>query len=111
MKRPCLHPGCPELVDRGYCDTHRKAIPRKPDKRGAAYTRGYGREWQKIRMEVLQEAGIPQHEWIRYDVDHVPRYDPETEPDHRAYALIPMLRADHSRKTVKHDGGFGNTRR
>jgi hypothetical protein len=41
--------------------------------------------------------------WPEYDVDHNPPYNPDIEPDHRKYTLVPMLRSDHSRKTVRED--------
>jgi 5-methylcytosine-specific restriction protein A len=29
-RRPCCYPGCPELVDKGYCDKHKKAAISDP---------------------------------------------------------------------------------
>ena len=56
---------------------------------------------------MLRQNGIPKEDWHKYDVDHRPAYDPEVEPDHNRYTLVPMLRSDHSRKTAKEDGAFG----
>jgi len=100
---------CGKIIDSGkYCDEH------KPDRvrlhRNSAAVRGYDRNWQKIRKEVLRKYGIPEHLWPLYDVDHNPAYDPEVERDHRKYELIPRLHSDHSSKTAKHDGGFGNAK-
>lgn len=73
------------------------------DTRKSSYSRGYDREWQRVRREVLKHYGIPQWEWHLYDVDHNPPYDPSVQKDHRAYTLIPRLKSDHSRKTVTED--------
>lgn len=56
---------------------------------------------------MLLAHGIPRERWPEYDVDHVPAYNPAIEPDHTKYQLIPRLHADHSRKTVREDGGWG----
>ena len=109
--KPCNAPMCAGYAtDRGYCEQHQHlAKPRrKRDRRPAPSRRGYGREWQTIRREVLRDWNIPQEDWPLYDVDHRPRYDPAREPDHRKYQLVPMLRSEHSRKTVRHDGGLGH---
>jgi hypothetical protein len=73
------------------------------DMRQSSADRGYDREWQRIRREVLKEHGVPQWEWSLYDVDHNPAYDPDVQPDHRSYTLIPRLKSDHSRKTARED--------
>lgn len=57
---------------------------------------------------MLSAYGVPPREWHLYDVDHRPKYDAAREPDHRKYELVPMLRGEHSRKTARKDGGFGN---
>jgi hypothetical protein len=85
---------------------------RARDHRPSPAKRGYGREWrEKIRPRVLREHGIPRDQWHLYDVDHNPPYDPDVEPDHIKYQLVPRLRPDHSRKTAREDGGFGNPTR
>lgn len=112
--RQCRSPFCPNLTnDRsGFCDAHaslrQTGIVRGVEHRGSSARRGYGYEWQKIRREVLTAAGIPAKLWPLYDIDHVPRYNPEVEPDHRKYRLIPRLHADHTRKTNHEDGGLGH---
>ena len=45
--RPCTFPGgCANVSDQARCPEHRR-----PD----ASTRGYGYEWHKIRVQVLEE--------------------------------------------------------
>lgn len=111
---PCNFPLCPGLaVVGGYCraHSHLASTQRKPDRRESASRRGYGADWRRIRERVLRDAGIPESEWHRYDVDHNPPYNPAIEPDHEKYQLIPRLHGDHSWKTASEDGGFGNRRR
>lgn len=111
--RPCKHPRCPNLTTNKsrFCDEHDALRASMKDRgRPSPSKRGYGREWQRIRRQVLREHGIPKEDWPLYDVDHVPAYNPDVEPDHRKYTLVPRLRPEHSRKTAKHDGGFGNVR-
>lgn len=109
--RPCKHPGCPQLSHTGYCEEHAPAVPASsplsPPRRSAA-RRGYGRGWRRIRERALTSYGIPRHDWPLYDIDHRPPYDPDVEPNHSRYTLVPMLRSNHSRKTARENGGFGN---
>jgi hypothetical protein len=112
--RMCKYPYCPNLTSdsSGYCDVHAAMRPagRMPDKRPSSPRRGYGRDWQKIRAEVLTKTGIPCNLWPLYDIDHNPPYNPAIEPDHRKYTLIPRLHGEHSSKTCREDGGFGRRR-
>ncbi|SLM15280.1 hypothetical protein SPIROBIBN47_410014 [uncultured spirochete] len=112
--RMCKYPYCPNLTydPSGYCDIHAamRQAGRMPDKRPSSPRRGYGRDWQKVRAEVLTKAGIPRDLWPLYDVDHNPPYNPAIEPDHRKYTLIPRLHGEHSSKTNREDGGFGHRR-
>lgn len=88
-----------------------EALSRARERRLSSGQRGYGREWrEKIRPRVLRAHGIPKADWPKYDIDHRPAYAPEVEPDHNKYELVPMLRSEHSRKTSRFDGGFGNGR-
>ena len=56
-KRPCNHPGCPELVERGYCERHmpkRERDSQYERERGTAHQRGYGVQWRKARLAYLR---------------------------------------------------------
>lgn len=54
--RPCRQPGCPELVESGYCRKHRQKMQRQEDKRrGTATKRGYNYQWQKAREIYLSQ--------------------------------------------------------
>lgn len=50
-KRPCSHPGCPELTDGRFCEEHTKAENKRYEKydRDPAVRRRYGRVWKRIR--------------------------------------------------------------
>lgn len=58
-KRPCTHPGCSVLVDKGRCPKHRKAYE---ERRGSSTKRGYGIGWQRGRIPVLKDFGQKQVE-------------------------------------------------
>jgi 5-methylcytosine-specific restriction protein A len=115
-KRICQQPGCPNLVEPGtgaYCRQHKRTqkTKRYKDNRPSARQRGYDREWEQIRTEVLLKHGIPKARHKNYVVDHRPRYNAAVEPDHRKYKLVPMLKSEHSRKTAREDGGFGHEKK
>lgn len=48
-KRPCRHPGCPNLSDEVYCEEHRKLYAREN-----ASKRGYGSRWRAERALFLK---------------------------------------------------------
>ncbi len=53
---PCAHPGCPRLVPSGekYCEEHRP-LHLEEVNRPSAYSRGYGRRWQRESKAFLRE--------------------------------------------------------
>jgi hypothetical protein len=113
--RPCRQPRCPQLtrLPHGFCVEHAgSAVSTRPISRNQSklHAANYG-GWRRIRAEVLSAAGIPSSQHNLYSVDHRPAYDPAREPDHRRYALVPMLIPQHNSKTAREDSGFGNPRR
>ena len=48
-KRPCRHPGCPNLSDGVYCEQHRGLYARE-----SAAQRGYDARWQRAREAFLK---------------------------------------------------------
>lgn len=48
-KRPCRHPGCPNLSEGVYCEEHRALYARE-----SAYRRGYGHKWRAVRAQFLR---------------------------------------------------------
>lgn len=104
--RQCNYPGCPTLTHDGWCGVHRPASSGLRTHRSYA-AQGRHRLPRKLREMTLSRANIPRLDWHKYAVDHRPKYDPAVEPDHMKYELVPMLLADHNRKTAARDGGFG----
>jgi 5-methylcytosine-specific restriction enzyme A len=51
--RPCLRPGCAELVDSGYCQTHRPG-----EQRGSSTQRGYDSVWERFRAWFVRRHPI-----------------------------------------------------
>lgn len=87
---------------------------RKPDDRPPPSARGYGRNWQKVRAQVLvvepccrvcAERGLVV---LATDVDHdIPLADGGTNEGSN---LVPLCHSCHSTKTAKQDGGLGRAR-
>jgi 5-methylcytosine-specific restriction protein A len=98
VAKPCMRPGCPNIVERGYCDVHRPAKEQqaclvggkriKYDRfRGSAASRGYDRNWQAVRREFLQENPLCE------DCAEHSRFAPATEAHHvMKVAEYPELR-------------------
>lgn len=54
-KRPCSHPGCPELTDTRFCVAHAKQEARRYERyqRDPAVKKRYGRTWKRIRDRYI----------------------------------------------------------
>ena len=50
-KRPCSHPGCPELTDGRFCEEHAKQEAKRYElyQRDPATHKLYGQTWRKVR--------------------------------------------------------------
>ena len=113
-KKPCAHPGCPELVDnKTYCEKHETKYKKEKwkqadSKRGTSKERGYGANHRKLRKIVLAEEPLCRH------CKQEGRLVPATEMDHidgNVYNLERdnlqgLCKSCHSKKTVKEQGGF-----
>ena len=108
--RPCLYPGCPELVSSGRCDKH-KVDHRECDRhRGSSTERGYGARHRQIRGIVRREEPLCR-ECLKTGL-----LTPSNEMDHidgdafnTARVNLQMLcRHHHSQKSVREQGGFGH---
>jgi 5-methylcytosine-specific restriction protein A len=78
--RVCRYPGCPALVDKGYCQAHKHLSPARFNDRarGTASSRGYGPEWRRLRAQVLREEPL-----CRLCLEEQPkRYTQATHIDH-----------------------------
>jgi 5-methylcytosine-specific restriction protein A len=91
-KRPCRKPGCPELVDTGYCDDH-KQHERDADRwRGTPAERGYDSAWRRIRVQALTRD-----KYLCQDCLTVGRVTSAQDVDHvQPIASAPHLRLDLS---------------
>lgn len=49
-KKPCRHPGCPNLSDGVCCEIHRAQYARE-----SAAERGYDKKWEKARKVFLRK--------------------------------------------------------
>jgi len=54
-KKPCGHPGCPELTDARFCPAHAKQDAQAYEKyrRDPETNRRYGRAWKRIRDRYI----------------------------------------------------------
>ena len=84
-KRPCTHPGCPELVtDSSRCPTYTVAYTRGRDKRrGTKTARGYDSAWRSVREQALRRDNYLCQRCLAEE-----RVTPSTEVDH----VIPISR-------------------
>ena len=109
-RKPCRHPGCPELIDSDkiYCDKH---LPLHPEVTRSASERGYGRRWQKASRLFLQEHPF----CVECLKEDPPRYVKATVVDHivphRGDAHLfwdknnwqPLCKRHHDLKTGRED--------
>ena len=68
-KKPCRHPGCPNLTDERYCSEHSV-----DNKRASAHERGYTSKWRRLSKLYLKAhplcvcandtAGLPRQRWL-----------------------------------------------
>lgn len=114
-KRPCSYPGCPNLVDGGYCEEHKKLRDKEYNLYGRDdFTKNFykTKEWRIIRKRHLEQEpfcveclknGITTKATI---VDHIvpikqggSRYDNNN--------LQSLCWSCHSRKSVEEGSRFG----
>ena len=103
-KRPCRHPGCPNLADGRYCEEHKKIYERP-----SAVSRGYDQKWRRESKQFLQEHPLcrtcleKDHIVEATVVDHVipHRGDPKLFWDKRNWS--PSCKKCHDRKTGTYD--------
>lgn len=111
-RKPCLVPGCPQLVERGYCAAHARLLGAAEPRQSAA-RRGYGRRWREASKAFLRENPLCAECARRGEttlaavVDHVRphRGDPELFWDRANWQ--PLCKSCHDRKTARESGWAG----
>ncbi|MDP9832664.1 HNH endonuclease [Trueperella abortisuis] len=108
-KRPCSHPGCPELTDTRFCETHAKS----EDQRYRTYQRDpkinkrYDHRWRKIRNAYIQAHPLCEHcqengrVTPAQEVDHI--IPLERGGTHEETNLQALCKPCHSSKTARED--------
>ena len=105
---PCAPPACPALPPRArrYCDEH---APRHADESRSASARGYGRAWQRARLEFLAahplcEDCMAEGRYVRAtDVDHVVAHRGDRRLFWDRSNWRALCHSCHSRKTNRKD--------
>ena len=108
--RPCLHPGCPELVRSGRCVRHQtEEQARQGSMRDPTVQRLYDRRWQARRKRQL--ARQP---WCEDCLEiglYISAIDVHHEVRHRGDPMVflksplrSLCHACHSKRTVKEVG-------
>lgn len=106
----CNVPGCPELTDKGKCETHERQRHRETNaKRPSSRQAGYDRKWELEREKYLSHfplcavCGAPAK-----DLHHVDGLGPLGPRGYDWGNLEGLCRSCHSRETGK-EHGFGTT--
>ena len=115
-KHPCSYPGCPELTDKRYCESHEKMMNQNYEKynRSKSNKRRYGRAWKRIRdkyvsmhpfCEICYEKGI------LVETEEVHHKKPLSEGGtHDRDNLIALCKSCHSRIHAERRDRFNHNR-
>lgn len=109
-KKPCKHPGCPNLTEGKYCEQH-KAEHRAD--RMTSHQRGYDRQWRSASKIFLRQhplCVICEREGRLTPatvVDHIKPHKGDKELFWDRSNWQPLCKSCHDRKTANEDGGFG----
>lgn len=118
--QPCLQSGCPHPASsRGRCDQHARAKARAIDRRRPnSRDRGHTPQWAAFRRRYLAENpwcactaddchGTQECTRDAHDLDHLDGTGRTGPNAYEPTNLQGLCKSCHSRKTVRHDGGFG----
>ena len=112
-KRPCSYPGCPELTDDIYCESHKSLINRNYNKyeRDSASNKRYGRAWKRIRDRYIKAHPLCE------ECEKEGRLTPAEEVHHiiplskgggnENSNLMSLCKSCHSRITAESGGRWG----
>jgi 5-methylcytosine-specific restriction protein A len=111
-KKPCPVPGCPRLVERGYCAAHEKLLG--PDaRRESAARRGYGRRWREASKAFLAEHPLCAEcarrgaTALASVVDHIQPHRGDQDLFWDRSNWQPLCKPCHDRKTARESGWAG----
>ena len=114
-KVPCAYPGCPELVEQGYCEMHKKKRDQEYNKYGRdEFTKFFykSKEWiilraQQLKLQPFCEECLKQGKVKRAKiVDHIiPIKQGGAKLD--LANLQSLCWSCHSRKSVEEGSRFG----
>lgn len=112
-KKPCRHPGCPELVDGLYCTEHKRLHNRHYEKyqRNPETRKRYDHSWRKRRNQFIRQHPLCVHclangkATLAKEVDHIlPLSQGGT---HDESNLQSLCKSCHSRKSAKEGSRWG----
>ena len=114
-KVPCAYPGCPELVEQGYCEMHKKKRDQEYNKYGRdEFTKFFykSKEWlilraQQLKLQPFCEECLKQGKVKRAKiVDHIiPIKQGGAKLD--LANLQSLCWSCHSRKSIEEGSRFG----
>jgi 5-methylcytosine-specific restriction protein A len=116
-KRPCRTPGCPALVDSGYCPDHVQHRNDNDRSRGSASSRGYDASWKRLRLVALKRdrylcvSCLAAGRLVAaVDVDHIRTV--KAAPDLRLDVtnLQSLCKSCHRRKTANEQRNYDERR-
>lgn len=115
-KRPCSHPGCPNLTDGRFCEEHEKLANQNYEKYGRNKNskRRYGRAWKRIRDKYVSQHPFCEacyEKGILVETEEVHHKKPLSEGGtHERDNLIALCKSCHSRIHAERGDRFGSNR-
>ncbi|MEV0586338.1 HNH endonuclease signature motif containing protein [Nonomuraea sp. NPDC050310] len=108
--RRCTAAGCPNHATDGRCPQHRHPPRRTQGKpRPSSYQQGYDAAWAELSKRIRRQRPICETPRCSEPSKHVDHIDGDNT-NNEEWNLQALCHPCHSRKTAKHDGGFGNPR-
>lgn len=102
--RPCAHPRCPTLVERGYCKTHQ--VEQEHQRENWAVRRWYRTiRWKRLRLQVLADQAHICAECrtvcLDLEVHHIRKHHGNLADFFDRANLCALCKSCHSAKTAK----------
>lgn len=115
-KRPCSHPGCPNLTDGRFCEKHARQHNQDYEKyeRNKSNKRRYGRAWKRIRDKYVSQhpfCEVCYERGILVETEEVHHKKPLSEGGtHERDNLIALCKSCHSRIHAERGDRFNSNR-